>query len=113
MKQLKFSEPLPELVLDGIKTSTWRIDDKRGIVEGDQLSLCYNNGKEFARAVATSVRETTFGELTNDDKAGHEAFANDEEMYATYSRYYNMAVTPKTNLKIIKFRLMNQVVDSV
>lgn len=106
MKQLKFSEPLPELVLGGTKTSTWRINDEREIVDGDKLSLCYNDGREFAKAFATSVRETTFGELTDEDKTGHETFANDEEMYATYSRYYNMAVTPKTNLKIIKFKLL-------
>lgn len=106
MKQLKFSEPLPGLVLDGAKNTTWRINDKRGIVDGDMLSLCYDDGREFAKAIATSVREIMFEELSKDDKAGHETFANDEEMYATYSRYYNMAVTPKTNLKIIKFRLI-------
>lgn len=105
MKQLKFSEPLPKLVLGGTKNTTWRINDKRGIIKGDQLSLCYNDGQEFAKAIATSVHETMFGELSDNDRAGHEAFANDEEMYATYSRYYNMAVTPKTNLKIIKFKL--------
>lgn len=98
MKRLQFVEPLPKLVLSGAKTSTWRIDDERAIVEGDQLSLCHVDGREFAQALATSVHETTFGELTDEDKAGHEDFVNDEEMYATFSRYYNMTVTPKTNL---------------
>ncbi len=107
MKRLRFAEPLPKLVLGGAKTSTWRINDEKGIVEGDQLSLCHVDGSEFAQAFATSVRETTFGELTKEDKAGHEDFSNDEEMYTTYSRYYNMTVTPKTNLKIIKFKLIS------
>ncbi len=106
MKQLKFAEPLPELVLGGTKNTTWRINDKKEITEGDTLSLCYNDGQEFAKAVTTNVREITFGELTQDDKNGHEAFANDEEMYATYSHYYNIVVTPTTNVKIIKFKLL-------
>ena len=107
MKQLKFAEPLPELVLSGTKNTTWRINDKREIVTGDILSLCYNDGQEFAKAIASSVREITFGELTQEDKTGHETFADDEEMYTTYSRYYNITVTPKTNVKIIKFRLVD------
>lgn len=106
MKRLRFADPLPKLVLGGAKTSTWRIQDEKGIVEGDQLSLCHTNGSEFAQALVISVRETTFGALTKEDKAGHEDFTNDDEMYATYSRYYNMPVTPKTNLKIIKFKLI-------
>lgn len=106
LKQLKFAEPLPELVLAGSKTSTWRINDKRGIVAGDELSLCRSpDGTEFARAVVTSAEETTFGALTAEDKAGHEDFSSDEEMYATYSGYYKMAVGPETKLKIIRFKL--------
>jgi hypothetical protein len=106
MKQLKFVEPLPKLILDGSKKATWRINDKRGIVKGDELSLCHNNGEEFAKAIAINVKETTFGELTTEDKKGHESFANDEEMYVAFSRYYNMEVSPKTNLKIIRFKLI-------
>jgi hypothetical protein len=106
MKQLKFAEPLPGLVLSGTKNTTWRINDKKEITEGDTLSLCHNDGQEFAKAVTTSVREITFGELTQEDKTGHETFANDEEMYATYSRYYNITVTPTTDVKIIKFKLV-------
>lgn len=106
MKQLKFVDPLPELVLSGQKNTTWRIDDKRNIEEGDDLSLCYNDGSEFAKAKAVKVKETTFGNLTEEDKEGHEKFLSEEEMYKTYSGYYNMDVTPKTKVKIIKFRLL-------
>ncbi len=78
-RQLKFSEPLPSLVLKGEKTTTWRINDKRGVRVGDELSLCDNDGKEFAKARVVAVNETAFGKLTGDDKQGHEKFANDEE----------------------------------
>ncbi|MDP7457764.1 MAG: hypothetical protein QGH47_03490 [Candidatus Woesearchaeota archaeon] len=39
MKQLKFSEPLPKLILEGEKDTTWRINDKQSIEFGDALSL--------------------------------------------------------------------------
>ena len=105
MKQLKFSEPLPQLILSGKKNSTWRINDKRGIVEGDELSLCYNDGREFSKAVAIKVIEKKFKDLTEKDKEGHEKFSSDKEMYETYSRYYGFKVSPETVLKIIQFRL--------
>ncbi len=70
-------------------------------------SLCYNDGTEFATAKATAVKETTFRDLTAADKEGHENFASDEEMYATYSRYYRVEVTPETNVKVIKFRIIS------
>ncbi len=106
MKQLKFSEPLPKLILQGKKHTTWRIHDKRGIKADDILSLCYNNGKEFARVRTIKIRLTTFGKLTKEDKEGHEEFLSDKEMYQTYSKYYKIKVTPKTKVKIIKFKLI-------
>jgi hypothetical protein len=106
MKRLKFSEPLPQLILNGEKTVTWRIDDEKGIKVGDKLSLCRLDDTEFAKAETVEAKETTFEALTNKEKEGHEEFSSDEEMYATYSRYYKMEVTPKTKLKIIKFRLI-------
>ncbi len=39
MKRLRFSEPLPELILSGRKTVTWRINDEKNIQQGDVLSL--------------------------------------------------------------------------
>lgn len=39
-------------------------------------------------------------------KDGHEKFASKEEMYATYSTYYNKTVDENTLVKIIKFELI-------
>ncbi|MDP7324146.1 MAG: ASCH domain-containing protein [Candidatus Woesearchaeota archaeon] len=106
MKQLKFSEPLPKLILEGEKDTTWRINDKQSIEFGDALSLCYNDGEEFAKAKVVSTRLTTFGELTAHDKEGHEKFSSDEEMYKKYSDYYKQDVTSKTSVKVIKFKTL-------
>jgi len=106
MKQLKFSEPLPKMVLGGQKNTTWRINDDKQITVGDKLSLCYNDGREFAKAEIIWVKETTFQNLTKEDTEGHEKFSSIEEMYETYFRYYNMKVGPETRVQIIKFRLL-------
>ena len=105
MKILLFTDPLPELVLSGKKTVTRRVEDQRWIAVWDELSLWYNDGREFAQAIATRVKETTFGELTEEDFIGHEKFSSDEEMYLRYKKYYNKEVSPQTKLKIIEFKL--------
>ena len=106
MKCLKFFNPLPAMILNGEKTITWRINDEKDIVVGDVLSFCNRDGQEFAQARVVRVWEREFGKFTDEEKSGHERFASDEEMYETYSRYYNMKVTPKTMVKVIKFELL-------
>ena len=86
MKLLHFSEPLPDIILEGSKDTTWRINDQKDISIDDILSLCHNDGTEFARAKVLWVKETKFGLLTEDDKEGHEKFSSDEEMYTTIFR---------------------------
>lgn len=105
MKQLKFSEPLPKLILSREKNTTWRINDNTNIQKSDKLSLCDNESKEFATAVVSKVKEKTFGDLNEEDKKGHEKFNSEQEMYKTYSNYYNMEITSNTEVKVIKFKI--------
>jgi hypothetical protein len=105
-KKLKFRENLSKLILKGEKTTTWRLFDDKDLTVGDKLSLVvWETKEEFAKAVITSVNEVTFKELTEEDWVGHEKFENDEEMYKTYSGYYNQDVNENTLVKIIKFEL--------
>jgi len=106
MKRLKFSEKLVPLVVGCEKDTTWRINDDKMLGVGDGLSLCYNDGREFGKAVVMWVKETTFESLTDEDKVDHEKFVSSEEMYSTYSEYYGFEVTPKTRLKVVKFKLV-------
>jgi 8-oxo-dGTP pyrophosphatase MutT (NUDIX family) len=103
---LRFQPHLAEMVLNGQKNITWRIDDEKGISEGDVLSLCHLNYEEFSQAKVVWVKFTTFGQFTLEDKAGHELFASNEEMYQTYSKYYNQLVGPETKVKVIKFKII-------
>jgi len=106
MKSLKFSDSLPRLILEGKKNTTWRIDNNKNIKENDELSLCNVGGKEFAKAKVISVKEIKFKDLTKEDKEGHEKFLSNDEMYKTYSRYYNKEVNENTILKVIKFKVL-------
>lgn len=107
MKNLKFRKVLSELVLKGEKTTTWRIFDEKDIQVGDELSmLIWETKEEFAKAKVVGVREVPFKDLTEEDLDGHEKFSSDEEMYETYSGYYNQPVTKDTLVKIIKFKLI-------
>jgi len=106
MKVLKFANDMPERILSGEKTATWRINDEKNISVGDDLSLCRPDGKEFTRAKVIFVRVAAFEELSDDVKISHEKYKSDKEMYDTFSGFYKMEVTPKTKVKIIKFKLI-------
>lgn len=102
MKTLKFSEPLNRYIIEGRKNTTWRISDEKNIKAGEIIALVDKRTlKEFAK-------ETTFENLNEIDRSGHEKFLSDEEMYETYSKYYKIKVTPKTKLKVIKFRILEK-----
>lgn len=107
MKTLKFLGDLPERILSGEKTATWRINDEKNIIIGDDISLCRSDGKEFARAKVILVRVAAFEELSDDVIKGHEKYKSDKEMYEIFSGFYKMDVTPKTKVKIIKFKLIS------
>ena len=65
MKTLKFDPSLVPLVLDGSKTSTWRLFDDKDLQVGDHLSLVNSADKqEFAQAEIIEVREKKLGEIT-------------------------------------------------
>jgi len=107
MKILKFREALSRLILKGEKYTTWRLFDDKDLSRGDVVAfLVWETNKEFAKAKLVEVRETRFGELTNEDWDGHEKFLSNEEMYKTYSKYYNHKVSKNSPVKIIKFELV-------
>ena len=108
MKLLKFRPHLVDLILDGQKTTTWRLFDDKDIKSGDRLLFVdWETGKEFATAEAVKVVEKKLGAIDENDYAGnqHEKFENEEEMIETYRRYYGDKVDRETMVKIIHFKL--------
>lgn len=107
MKSLKFASDLVPLVLSGEKTVTWRLWDDKDIQEGDELSLIKRpEMTEFGKAVVISVYEKEMRDISDKDFDGHEKFASKEEMYKTYSKYYEREVNGSTIVKIVRFRLV-------
>ena len=104
MKTLKFSPPLVKLILIREKTSTWRLFDDKNLRTGDEVKFINSSNLEvFGHGVITNVVSKTFATLTEEDWDGHEHFAIEAEMLATYSGYYRQSVTSETGLKILHF----------
>jgi hypothetical protein len=109
MKRLKFAPALVPKILDGSKTSTWRINDEKNLEVGENILFVNGEtGEPFAEASITDIYERPLGALTEDDKKGHETFSSDEELYQTYARYYNIVVGPDTLIKIIRYSLISK-----
>lgn len=104
MKHLKFKDHLCKQIIDGSKTSTWRLFDDKGLHNGDELEFINKDtGETFGTAIVTSLYTKTLGTLHDQDWIGHEKYASEEEMYATYRGYYGDAVGPDTEVKILSF----------
>lgn len=107
MKEIKFAPELVQLIKNGQKTSTWRLFDEKSLQKGDAVILIARPELQpFAHAVLTKVIEKKLGELTDEDKKGHEVFTSDEEMYKTYETYYQQPVGPESVIKIIWFEIL-------
>lgn len=108
MKTLKFSPELVKLVQNGTKTTTWRLFDDKNIQVGDEITLIKKPELvPFAEVVVEEVTIKPLGLLDKNDKQGHEEVGSDENMYKTYSQYYNKEVGPETEVKVIKFKVKN------
>lgn len=106
MKVLKFRKYLVPLVISGEKDSTWRLFDDKDLRVDDDIELQeFITNRPFATGKIVKVLEKKFGELTDDDKQGHETFETDTDMYAEYSKYYRTKVDQNTPLKIIWFEV--------
>lgn len=104
MKTLKFASDLSRQILAGTKTSTWRLFDDKDLQTGDELMFIDKETLQpFGVAKITSLKTKTLGTLVASDSEGHEQFGSEEEMYATFKKYYGEQVGPTTEVKIIHF----------
>jgi len=109
VKKVGFIKDLHVIVLNGQKTITWRLWDDKNL-QKDDVFICVDmvTRVPFAKAKIIKVWEKPMGKLLPEDKDGHKKFASDEEMYKTYSKYYNRPVDENTIVKIIKFSLVKE-----
>jgi len=106
MKTLKFRPALAKLIIEGKKTTTWRLFDDKDLQTGDSVELMdWETKKIFGHATITEANEKPLKDLNDNDWAGHERFSSDEEMYAKYREYYpGREIGPDTTVKIVHFK---------
>src|SRR3989344_3909780 len=96
-KSLKFMPELAELIVNGQKTTTWRLFDDKDLQVDDVLDLINKATlQQFATARITKIVVKKLRELKKEDFEGHEHFLNEEVMYETYKKYYGPEVNPET-----------------
>lgn len=106
MKILKFRSHLATAILDGRKTSTWRLFDDKDLSVGDILELEDSDSrKKFANAKIIAVREKTLGQVEESDFNGHDAYSSPGEMLKSFQEYYGNHVTLETPVKIVEFKV--------
>jgi hypothetical protein len=104
MKTLKFYPNLCVQILSGEKTVTWRIHDDKDLQVNDEIQFVNRETKTvFGVGTIAHTQIKTLGTLEKSDWEGHERFASEEEMYATYRFYYGDTVGPPTEVKRINF----------
>lgn len=104
MKTLKFAPHLVEKIISGEKTATWRLFDDKDLQKSDELIFINKEtGKQFGTAIIKSLATKTLGTLTDTDWVGHEKYKSEEEMYASYRKYYGDKVDENSEVKILTF----------
>jgi len=110
MKSLKFDHNLAQQIMQGKKTSTWRLFDDKDLHVNDTVTLIdkVTAGRpETWEAIGTAridtILQKRLGDIASTDMTGHEAFSSRDAMKAQYQQYYGSAVTWQTPVKIIDF----------
>lgn len=109
MKTLKFKDFLAKKILAGDKITTWRLFDDKDLTVGDKLTFINSDtGEEFAKANIVEINTKNLGELEEADFEGHEKYKDQDDMLAHYRNYYGNKVNLNTEVKMIKFKLVNE-----
>lgn len=105
-KTVKFIPQLTELIKNGSKTTTWRLFDDKELTVGDTLKLATRDGEkvtEFGKAIITKVSIRTISTLKPEDYVGHEPSI---DPLSEYREYYGDKVQEDTEVKVIKFKVL-------
>lgn len=109
-KVLKLSHQAAELIKQGRKTSTWRVNDDKDLRVNDHISFLdkvrpsdETSWTEFGDTVITSIMEKRFGDLTAINFEGSENYATNDDMIKAFQRYYGEKIDYNAPVKIIHF----------
>ncbi len=118
MKSLKLDHHLAQLVLQGKKTSTWRLFDDKDLSVNDTVKLIDKvdparpeTWQAIGEAHINAVIQKRLGDTEPSDYDGHDQFSSTEELLKTFQTYYGKAVNLDTVVKIIRFDFNNAVMN--
>lgn len=107
MKTLKFRHDFVKEIIEGRKTTTWRLFDDKDLKTGDRLSLVDSQtGEVFAKAVIIDTQTKTIENLTDDELKNH-GYNNRDDMITSHKGYYGDKVDLDTGVKIVEFKVIN------
>jgi len=110
MKTLKFDHQTAQQIINGEKTSTWRLYDDKQLAVNDDIKIIDKVDPEHSdswqvigRAKVNEIIEKRLADITPDDMKGHHIFRSSEEMVGHYKKLYGQRVTLETPVKIVIF----------
>ena len=104
---MKFRPNLISEILDGARTTTWRVFDDKDLQVGDKVELLNWETKEkIVKAELIGVKELRLGGITSEDYDASHSYPSNEKMLERYREYYGEKVTNDSLVKIIKFKLL-------
>lgn len=105
MKTLKFKHDFVKEILEGRKTTTWRLFDDKDLQIGDELELIdAEKGNNFSKAKIIDVKEKTIKDLALKELNDHE-YNNRESMIESHKKYYGDKIGLDTLVKIVTFKI--------
>jgi ribonuclease HI len=110
LKTLKFDHQDAQEILDGKKSTTWRLYDDKDLSVDDNLKILDkvnagdpNSWQVIGQGKVTQITEKKLGAVTPEDMAGHRQFESMDDVLATYRGYYGERVSLDTPVKIVRF----------
>jgi ribonuclease HI len=111
VKTLKFDHESAQDVLNGKKSSTWRLYDDKDLSVNDNVRIIdkvdpgdTKTWRIVGDAKVQEIIEKKLGDVTDRDMAGHEIYSSKEAMLETYRKRYGERVTLDEPVKIVVFK---------
>ena len=106
MKTLKFKHEFVKEMLEGRKTTTWRLFDDKDLQANDKLELIDRDTNEsFGEATIAEIVERKIRELTSEELENH-GYKSLNDMLNSHRGYYGDKVNLESIVKIITFKMI-------
>ncbi len=119
MKSLKLDHNLAQLVLQGKKTSTWRLFDDKDLSVNDTVKLIDKvdpkqpeTWQVIGQAHINTVIQKRLGDLGPEDYDNSDKQISAHDLVESFKKYYGNDVSIDTIVKIIRFSFNNNISDT-